>query len=319
MKNRDHKQTLQHWRWLVKNLVAATIRLAHGVVNLMAMLVRSPTMVASVVPGVLVNNLCALQKGRYLTAKQKEGYQVGPDQCQHENGFRKYGAQYKKKGTKTIKICDLCGCRYLRTSAKDERPEQWALISPRATPAPKKNPKKKSDSAEVASRTRASSHSWVPSAPGYPVSSPQELRGASPVAVNLSRGPQVPLVGGLPTESAAPMCPVNPSHPMVVRINATYGTLFWGCSQYPECRGVRDIPAAYQPTVVQHGPQPAQGPLRAAGPGALSSHASESRMTSTSGSWMAVGATEVNVSEGAASAVPVSDASSATTLEAGSD
>ena len=103
----------------------------------------------------------------------------------------------------------------------------------------------------------------------------------------------MPLVGGLPTGAAAPACPVNNAHPMKVRINSEYGTLFWGCSKHPECKGVRGIPAAFQPTVVAHGPVPV-------GRGASSSN--------SSGSWVKMPSMPMNPVEApSVVTVPASD------------
>ena len=259
-KPRDHQAVLRAWRTLMKKMVSFTVFIARSAVQLLSVLVKAPHMTSCVVPGRLVKNLSDLQRGKYLSAKQREAYQVDPGECGHENGFRKYGANYKTMGSSTLRICDLCGCRYLRVSGKGERPEQWKMISPRPNPnsSKKKVQKKKADhgSAVQVSTPDGSGRSSVPWEQGYQGSAPGQLRGGPPVAVNLSRGPAMPLVGGLPTQAAAPTCPVDSSHPMRVRINNEYGTLFWGCSKYPECKGVRDIPKAFQPTVVSHGPVP---------------------------------------------------------------
>ena len=138
MQTRDRVAVLRRWKAFIERLINFTVTAARFVVQVMSMLAKSPHVTSHVRPGVLVKNLTDLQRGRYLSAKQREAYQVRPDECQHGRGFRKYGAQYKDTGHQTLRIRDLCGCRYLRVSGKMERPEQWRLISPRPAPSSSK-------------------------------------------------------------------------------------------------------------------------------------------------------------------------------------
>ena len=110
-KPRDHQVVLQAWQTLLKKMISFTVFIARSAVQLLAGLVKAPHVTSHVVPGRLVKNLSVLQHGKYLSAKQREAYQVAVDDCEHERGDRKYGAQYKDKGNQTLRICDLCGCR----------------------------------------------------------------------------------------------------------------------------------------------------------------------------------------------------------------
>jgi predicted RNA-binding Zn-ribbon protein involved in translation (DUF1610 family) len=80
----------------------------------------------------------------------------------------------------------------------------------------------------------------------YLTGTPQPVRSASPTPTNSDSARSVTKLASAAPENQAPRCPICGSEMIMrtARSGANAGTKFWGCSTYPNCRGMINISQA---------------------------------------------------------------------------